>query len=152
MSFLPMLIPLTFMMLSDWKTRTVSLVWLALLFLATSAGAILAYGIRAALTFMAVNMAILLVLGLSLYAYSLLRKKRLGELGGIGDALFFAAITPMSAPEEYVRRILAMLAISLILWMALRKRFSLATIPLVSFCGIPLVSIIIFFAIRQWTI
>jgi len=147
-----MLAPLTIMMFSDWKTRTVSLVWLVLLFLMAAAGAILIYGIRTALTFTAINMSILLIIGLALYAYSLIRKKSLGELGGVGDAMFFAAITPMSAPEAYVRKVLAMLVFSLLLWLLLRKRFSLSTIPLVSFCGIPLICIILFLTIRQWTI
>lgn len=152
MAFLLMLIPLALMMISDGRTRTVSVVWLAALFLATAVGSVLAYGIKNALAFTVINMAILLILGLALYAYSLIRKKRLGDLGGVGDALFFAAITPMSAPEDYVRYVLAMLVFSLLLWMVLRKRISLSTIPLVSFCGIPLVSIILYLGIRQWTL
>ena len=152
MPFLPMLIPLTPMMISDGKSRTVNVLWLALLFLATATGSVFAYGIKEAFAFTAINMAILLILALALYAYSLIRKKRLSELGGLGDALFFAAITPMSAPEDFVRYVLAMLVFSLFLWIALKKRSSLSTIPLVSFCGIPLVSIILFLAIRQWII
>ena len=152
MPFLPMLIPLAPMMISDGKTRTVHVVWLVLLFIATGTGSVVAYGVKDALAFTAFNMAILLILGLFIYAFSLIRKRRLSELGGIGDALFFAAITPMSAPEDFVRYVLVMLVFSLFLWVALKKRFSLSTIPLVSFCGIPLVFIILFLAIRPWTL
>lgn len=126
------------MMRSDWKDRTVSIGWLVLLFTTVVLCSIFSNGLPQALTNTAINLSILLVLGLALWAYAKLRGKRLAEMGGLGDLLFFAAITPLSTPEDYIRLMIAMLVFSLVLWALLKKRFHLETIPLVTFCGLPL--------------
>lgn len=153
MAFIPVLIPLAFMMVSDWRTRTISLAWLVVMFLVSLAGAVLSYGLRDVMIWMFVNISILTVIALFLMVYSRIRKKRLGELIGLGDALFFGSITPMFVPENYARLVLVMLVFSLMMWVMLRKKVSLSTIPLVTFSGIPIVVIILLntlLAIRQW--
>lgn len=125
------------MMLSDWKSRTVSIGWLVLLFVLAGGCSIYANGLSQALTNAGMNLSILLVLGLALGAYAKLRGKRLAEMGGLGDILFFAAITPLSSPEDYIRLLIAMLVTSLILWAFLKKKYQLETIPLITFCGLP---------------
>lgn len=132
------LLPLLPMMLSDWKSRTVSTGWLVLLFVLAGGCSVYANGLPRALTNTGLNLSILLVLGLALWAYAKLRGKRLAEMGGLGDLLFFAAITPLLSPEDYIRLMIAMLVFSLVLWALLKKRFHLETIPLVTFCGLPL--------------
>ena len=136
-----MIIPLAVMMVSDWKTRTVNVVWPAVLFVLAAVGSVLENGAVMALVFTGINVAIILLLAAGLYGYARLRGKRLGELSGLGDALFFIAIAPVFPPEDYIRAVIVMLLCSLALWAILRKKFSLDTIPLITFCGIPLIFI-----------
>ena len=133
------LLPLAPMMLSDWKSRTVNIGWLVLLFVLTGGCAIYENGLSQTLINTGLNLSILLVLGLALWAYAKLRGKRLAEMGGLGDILFFAAITPLLSPEDYIRLMIAMLVTSLILWALLKKKHHLETIPLVTFCGFPFI-------------
>ena len=133
------LLPLLPMMLSDWKSRTVSTGWLVLLFVLAGGCSVYANGLPRALTNTGLNLSILLTLGLALWAYAKLRGKRLAEMGGLGDLLFFAAITPLLSPEDYIRLMIAMLVTSLILWVLLKKKYQLETIPLVTFCGFPFI-------------
>ena len=136
-----MIIPLAVMMVSDWKTRTVDVVWPAVLFVLAAVGSVWENGAVTVLAFTGINVAIILLLAAGLYGYTCLRGKRLGELIGLGDALFFIAIAPVFPPEDYVRTVIVMLLCSLALWAILRKKFSLDTIPLITFCGIPLIFI-----------
>ena len=64
-------------------------------------------------------------------------------MGGLGDFLFFVALTPLAAPVDFVRGAVIVLVSSLLLWLLLRKHFALDTIPLITFCGIPLAGIVI---------
>ena len=134
-----MALPLVALMIQDWKTRTVNSLWLLLLFFLAAAGSIVTNGISAAISFFCINIVILLLVGVVLYAYSRVRRKSLNELGGLGDYLFFAALAPLYRPESYVRAAVVMLIFSLLLWLALKKRYKLTSIPLISFCGIPLI-------------
>ena len=133
-----MFVPLAAMMVSDWKSRTVSIAWLVLLFLLAGTGSVLTNGAETALVYVGINLAILLLTGLALLFYSRFRGKALGEMGGLGDFLFFVALTPLFAPVDYVRSAVIMLVFSLLLWLVLRNRCQLETIPLVTFCGLPL--------------
>lgn len=92
---LSMIIPLAVMMVSDWKTRTVNVVWPAVLFVLAAVGSVLENGAVTALAFTGINVAVILLLAAGLYGYARLRGKRLGELIGLGDALFFIAIAPV---------------------------------------------------------
>ena len=74
---LSMIIPLAVMMVSDWKTRTVNVVWPAVLFV----------------------------------------------LAAVDSVVKNGAVTALA------------------LWAILRKKFGLDTIPLITFCGIPLILI-----------
>lgn len=138
---LSMIIPLAVMMVSDWKTRTVNIVWPALLFVLAAVDSVVKNGAVTALAFTGINVAIIFLLAAGLYGYARLCGKRLGELIGLGDALFFIAIAPVFPPEDYIRAVIVMLLCSLALWAILRKKFSLDTIPLITFCGIPLIFI-----------
>lgn len=145
--YLLMLVPLVAMMVSDWKSRSVGIVWLALLFLLAGAGSVLVNGTEAALGHIGINLAVLFIVGSVLYVYSLVRRKPLGEMGGMGDFLFFVALTPLAGPIDYVRGAVVMLVFSLLLWALLRKRCNLDTIPLVTFCGVPLLLFILYLAV-----
>ena len=143
---LPMLVPLAVMAVQDWKTRTVGAAWLVLLFAAAFAGSAYVNGARAAATYMGFNLALLLLTGAALLAYSRIRRKRLRDMLGAGDALFFAALTPALPPEGYLRASVAMLLCALALWLVLRRRLPSRAVPLVSFCGAPLSLMIILLA------
>lgn len=138
-----MLVPLAAMMVSDWKSRTVSIAWLVLLFLLAGTGSVFTNGVETALVYIGINLATLLLTGFALWVYSRLRGKALGEMGGLGDFLFFVALTPLAAPVDFVRGAVIVLVSSLLLWLLLRKHFALDTIPLITFCGIPLAGIVI---------
>lgn len=136
--YLVMLVPLYFMAVSDWKNRTVSIWWLALLFLLTLSYSFLKSGAYLTAIKTGQNIAIILILGLGLYLYSLLRNKKLRELGGLGDLLFFIALTPLFQLEEFIQVTIIMLISSLILWSLLKAKHKLESIPLVTFCSVPL--------------
>lgn len=93
-----MIIPLAVMMVSGWKTRTVNVVWPAVLFVLAAVESVLENGAVMALVFTGINVAIILLLAAGLYGYARLRGKRLGEPIGLGDALFFIAIAPGLSP------------------------------------------------------
>ena len=146
--YLLMLVPLAAMMLSDWKSRSVGVVWLALLFLLAGAGSVLANGAETVLYNICMNLGILLLTAAILYGYSLVRRKPLGEIGGMGDFLFFVALTPLAGPVGFVRGAVVMQVFSLLMWALLRKRYALDTIPLVTFCGVPLIVYILYLTAR----
>jgi len=132
------------MMLSDWKTRTVSILWLAVFFALVAYCSISVYGIHGAVIYTAINLVLHLVTWVTIYAYSYIRKKRLGEMIGIGDAIFFAALTPITEPESFVRLLVGMLSFSLLLWLIFRKKLNPDSIPLVTFSGLPLIGLIFY--------
>jgi len=140
---LPMLAPLAVLAVQDWRTRTVGAAWLVLLFAAAFAGSACADGVRAAATNLGFNLALLALTGAVLLAYSRIRGKRLRDMLGAGDALFFAALAPAFPPEGYLRASVAMLLCALALWLVLRRRLPSRAIPLVSLCGAPLSLMII---------
>lgn len=144
MLYLLTIIPLAVMMLSDWKTRTVSILWLSVFFVSVACCSIFVNGLLGAAIYMAMNLTLLLIIGLALYAYSAIRKKRLGEMIGVGDALFFASLTPIAEPEIFIKLLVGMLIFSLLSWLILRKKLNPGNIPLVTFSGLPLIGIIVY--------
>ena len=140
---LPMLVPLAVLAVQDWRTRTVGAAWLVLLFAAAFAGSACADGVRATATNLGFNLALLALTGAVLLAYSRIRGKRLRDMLGAGDALFFAALAPAFPPEGYLRACVAMLLCALALWLVLRRSLPSRAVPLVSFCGAPLSLMII---------
>ena len=144
-SYLAMLIPLSLMMVSDWKTRTVTVSSLMVLFLLAGVGSVLNNGMIITLLNLALNLTILGLLLVVLKVYSCVRRIPLAELGGLGDFLFFVALTPLFSPDIYIRLVVVMLMDSLLLWFVLRKKYNLKSIPLVTFCGFSFIPAFILF-------
>ena len=140
--------PLTVMMVSDARNRTVSSWWLSAFGLVLVVAGVIEEGWRETLINIVCNLFVLLVIGVSLLAYSKMRKRPLVEMLGVGDVIFLAALTPTFGVEVYLRFLIVSSILALLSWPLFRKmQPGLTGIPLVTVFGASFVIFILFRAI-----
>ena len=140
--------PLTVMMVSDARSRTVSSWWLSTFGLGLVVAGLIEEGWRETLINIVCNLVVLLVMGVSLLAYSKMRKRPLMEMLGAGDVIFLAALTSAFGVEAYLRFLIVSAIIALLSWPLFRKvQSGLTGIPLVTVFGVCFVIFILFRAI-----
>ena len=140
--------PLTVMMVSDARSRTVSSWWLSAFGLGLVVAGLIEEGWRETLINIVCNLVVLLVMGVSLLAYSEMRKRPLMEMLGMGDVIFLAALTPAFGVEVFLRFLIVSAIIALVSWPLFRKmQPGLTGIPLVTVFGTCFVIFILFRAI-----
>ena len=128
--------PLTVMMISDARNRTVSSWWLSAFGLILVVAGLIEKGWRETLINIVCNLFVLLVIGVSLLAYSKMRKRPLMEMLGIGDVIFLAALTPAFGVEAYLRFLIVSAILALLFWPLFRRmQPGLTGIPLVTVFG-----------------
>lgn len=138
--------PLLPMMVSDWKERTVGVLWLAAYGTAALTASALENGVRGALVErMLPGLLVCLVLWVALEAYSILRKKKLTEMLGAGDMVFVLLSTSLFLPLVFVRFLLISFTVILMAWLILglvgkRQR----EIPLVTGIGFCLIILVVY--------
>ena len=136
--------PLTVMMVSDARSRTVSSWWLSAFWLVLVVAGVVEDGWRVTLINIVCNLFVLLVIGVSLLAYSKMRKRPLMEMLGIGDVIFLAALTPVFGVEFLIVSAI----VALLSWPLFRKmQPGLTGIPLVTVFGTCFIIVILFRAI-----
>ena len=115
----------------DFRLRRVAVVWLIVAACVALAVGYVDGGFRQMLTYVCVNSALLLLLGLFLAAYLRLRNKRFNRSFGLGDAVFLLVATPLFAPTDYLRFLIAACVVSLIWWVIVGCDKRRSTIPFV---------------------
>lgn len=140
--------PLSVMMVSDARNRTVSSWWLSAFGLILVVAGVVEDGWREALINIVCNFFVLLVMGASLLVYSKIRKRSLMEMLGAGDVIFLAALTPAFGIEAYLRFLIVSAIFALLSWPLFRRMQSGVTgIPLVTVFGVCFVILILFRAV-----
>ena len=122
------LIPLIY---EDFRMRCVGVVWLAVAAVAVVAIGLADDGFRRVLINVSVNTALLLLLGLFLAAYLRLRCKRFDRSFGAGDVVFLLCVTPLFAPADYLRFLIAACLVSLVWWVVVSYVGKRITVPFV---------------------
>jgi len=143
--------PLTVMMVSDARNRTVSSWWLSAFGLILVVAGLIEKGWRETLINIVCNLFVLLVIGVSLLAYSKMRKRPLMEMLGAGDVIFLAALTSAFGVGEYLRFLIVSAIIALLSWPLFRKvQPDLTGIPLVTVFGVFFIIFILFRVLYGW--
>ena len=140
--------PLTVMMVSDARNRTVSSWWLSAFGVTLVVAGVIDGGWRETLINIVCNLFVLLVIGVSLLAYSKMRKRPLMEMLGAGDVIFLAALTSAFGVEVYLRFLIVSSILALLSWPLFRRmQPGLTGIPLITVFGACFVIFILFRAI-----
>lgn len=141
-------IPLVAMMISDFRSREVALLWLILFGAIQTGMGIFIHGIREAMLQVACNFMMLCVLGLFLIIWILIRRGgkgcRLQGYMGSGDVLFLCALSPVFRLDEFIRFLIIAFTVSLVLWgiyVALSRQR--VTVPLVTTVGLCYLALLI---------
>ena len=141
--------PLTVMMVSDARSRTVSSWWLSAFGLGLVVDGLIEEGWRETLINIVCNLVVLLVMGVSLLAYSKMRKRPLMEMLGIGDVIFLAALMPVFGVDAYLKFLIMSAIVALLSCPLFRKmQPGLTGIPLVTVFGACFIIVILFRAIH----
>lgn len=145
-----LLIPAVALAREDFRSREVAVVWLAVLGICAAAAGWLTSGLHAMLLHTALNICLLVVLGVFLTFYRLLRRSLPGELFtadlGLGDTCMALALAPLFDPVAYVRLLLAA-GFAALAWWCVRRP---ATIPLAGFMALSLVVYVVFKTAGLW--
>ena len=139
------ILPLGVMMVSDIRSRSVSSWWLLAFTLVLWVACALADGWRVFLSRVIVNSILAAMIGLALWGYSRLRRKKLLAMLGLGDVLFVFAITPCFEMEAYLLFLVASSVLALAVWPVFRKKqAALPGIPFVSVTGLCFVAVLLY--------
>lgn len=140
--------PLSVMMASDARSRTVSSWWLSALGLILVVAGVVEGGWRVALINIVCNLVVLLMIGVFLLAYSKMRKRPLMEMLGVGDVIFLATLTPVFGVEVYLWFLIVSAILALLSWPLFRRmQPGLTGIPLVTVFGACFIIFILFRAV-----
>ncbi len=130
-----LLIPLVILTISDIRSRTVSSWWLLIFGILN----LLILGNlddwESVLSRIVGNLLLLLIIGLTLWAYAKVRHKRLPEMLGLGDVLFLVVVSPAFGEAEYLKYIVASSLVGILLWPLFRLVQPLKI-------GVPMVSVL----------
>ena len=136
--YLLLLVPAVFLVRDDFRTRTVSVVWLAVLCALSMGVGWSVAGLRQTLWYAAMNAGVLGVSGCAMLLCQMARRRPPVEFFnrsfGLGDAAMMFAVVPLFAPAAYVRFLLAACIVALGWWGVRRS----ATIPLAGFMALVL--------------
>lgn len=137
--------PLMAMIVSDARSRMVSSWWLSAFGLILVVAGVIEEGWRETLINIVCNLFVIWVIGVSLLAYSKMRKRPLMEMLGAGDVIFLAALTPVFGVEVYLRFLIVSSILALLSWPLFRKmQPGLTGIPLVTVFGVCFIIFILF--------
>lgn len=134
-------IPMSAMIISDFITRRICVMWLAFFVLCTWTLAVVVNGREACLWNMLGNAALLAYLALGILVYLRIKTRRwtnpLNKYIGSGDLLLFIGLTPLFDLKIYLLITLCSLLISLVWWGAVMIfRRGRSSVPLAGIIGI----------------
>lgn len=134
MELLP-LIPLSFLVYTDYKEKMISIFPLLSFIAIQIFLAVWLFGINILIERVLFNLFILLMLSFGVYIYCKLRRLKVFEMTGLGDILFIIGLAPMFDTKKFLIFLIISLLISLLYWLAnfvLRKD---NIVPLVTTIG-----------------
>jgi hypothetical protein len=132
-------IPAFPMIISDFRCRRVALLWLVILAVCDAAIAIILYGLNTAFINFIFNTAILIYMFLGVMLYVYIKNRKISSIkhyAGIGDVLFFFALTPIFEFRSFIYFIIGSCLAALAWWLTVyavyhKKR----TVPLAGISG-----------------
>lgn len=143
MKWLPLLpiIPALIMAVSDFRHRTISVLWLAVWGMATIGVSLITQGAESFKTNSIGNVLVLALMAAAVYLYLIIKNGKginpLREHIGLGDILFILLITPMFGVREFLVFLISSFCVALLWALAVKliakREF---TIPLVGVLGI----------------
>lgn len=137
------------MLVSDHKTRTVSA---RVLFVFAGMQVVLSgclYGWAVSFARIICNTILLAIIGVWLGLYAILRKKKMADMIGIGDAIFFAAISPMFDVYGYVLFLIISSIVALLYWPIARIfQPESVGVPMISVASVCFMSVILYRILR----
>ncbi len=142
-----LLIPVICMVVQDFRSREVGLLWLILLCAGSLCSAFLTMGIRDTLYNLSLNALLILYMigGAGLWFFlknkvlknSATGRRKASEYIGGGDIVFVMAVSPLFLLKEYVIFLIVSSVISLVWWMIAKIRAKTnLTIPFIGTSGI----------------
>ncbi|MDR2292326.1 MAG: hypothetical protein LBE11_02505 [Prevotellaceae bacterium] len=134
-----LIVPVVPMIISDFCYRKIALIWIIILAVCAVTAAIILYGLNISAMNFTLNLAILvyMFLGVLLYVYIKNRKiSSIKHFAGIGDILFFIALTPVFEFRNFIYFLIGSCLAALAWWITIyviwhKKR----TVPLVGISG-----------------
>jgi hypothetical protein len=132
-------IPVLPMIMSDFRHRRITLGWLIMLAVCNAATAIILYGLNTVGINFVFNFAILAYMFLGVILYACMKNRKISSIkhyAGIGDALFFVALTPIFEIRSFIYFLIGSFLAALAWWCIIyfiyhKKR----TVPLVGISG-----------------
>lgn len=127
------------MIISDFRCRRVTLLWLVILAVGDAAISIILYGLNTAVINFLFNIAILIYMFLGVLLYVYIKNRKISSIkhyAGIGDLLFFVALTPIFEFRSFIYFLIGSCLASLAWWTVIyiayhKKR----TVPLAGISG-----------------
>jgi uncharacterized membrane protein YoaK (UPF0700 family) len=153
MQYLPLLTlaPLMMLILSDFRTRRVSVLWLCVLTIGTIGIPLVLDGWREVLWRSWTNLLLLVFLGTGITMWGWVKARQIASpvnrYIGLGDVLFFVTLVPMFPLREYLWMTMGCLVFSLVWWSAalIRHRNNPPrNIPFIATSGIVVAATIIY--------
>ncbi|ULB34935.1 MULTISPECIES: hypothetical protein [Proteiniphilum] len=139
------LIPLTLMILSDYRSRTVILWHLLLFGITVLIISWLENGLWETCTNLVTNIFLSLFIGLCVYGYFLWKYKSVQSVIGKGDILFILFLTPFFTPRSFLVFMLVSFVVTLLMWIIIASiRRNDSNIPLVSGVGVCLCILLLY--------
>ena len=131
-----LLFPLVILMISDIKSRTVSLWWLLTFGILNTIFLWLLYGWRCVVLRIIGNLLLLLIIGVTLLVYAKVRHRPLAELLGVGDLIFLIAVSSAFGLIDYIKYIVGSSLIGILIWPLTRITQPHKT-------GVPMISVMV---------
>ena len=131
-----LLFPLVILMISDIKSRTVSLWWLLAFGILNTIFLGLLYGWRCVVLRIIGNLLLLLIIGITLLVYAKVRHRPLAELLGVGDLIFLLAVSSAFGLTDYIKYIVGSSLMGILIWPLTRITQPHKT-------GVPMISVMV---------
>ena len=152
MEYLPllMLAPLTTLIVSDFRSREVSVMWLGVLAIGTVCIPILQDGWPEVLRRSGLNLLLILYMSAGIVMWGWVKARKfvnpINVYIGLGDFLFFLILVPLFPMRQYAWLLVACMVFSLVWWGAasLLKKRPPKNIPFIATSGIVLAGAIVF--------
>jgi hypothetical protein len=152
MEYLPLLVivPLLRLIVSDFRSREVPILWLGILAIGTVCISLILDGWLEVLKRSLQNLLLILYMSTGVVLWGCIKARRfinpLNVYIGLGDLIFFLILTPLFSVRQYAQVMIACLIFSLVWWgiEALRRENPPKNVPFIATSGIVLAGIIVY--------
>jgi hypothetical protein len=131
---LVLFVPIAVLVVDDFRRRQVGVAWIVVTAAAAAGITIARIGTKETLIQTALNLAVVAYMAVGVVAWAWIKARKpvnpLNRFIGLGDALFFVAITPMFPLKTFAWLVVASMVFSLAWWRSKRN------VPLVATSGI----------------